>query len=259
MGLNPIILIVDDQEDARKMFGTFLERKGFKTILAANALEALRALKHHHVDLILTDYHMPQMTGMDLLREARVVSPQVPVIMMSGQADMKTAVETLREEAFDFLSKPVDSNDLLQTVTLCLRRFRSEPAGPVETGKDVGPVHCTQSDQHPVTILEFNRPLDEFSQKSFDVALRRLAADGEIQKAVIIVMRNVPYMNNVGMNFLLSTYKDWKSKGCAIAFTHLSEPVHKYLKLLGYLDFFPTFLNTKDALSFLGTRSGTAN
>ncbi len=252
MTANPLLVVVDDETDAREMFTKFLIRKGFRVEPAANALEAIRIVRKGGVDLVLTDFHMPEMSGLDLLREVRRMSDGLPVIVMSGQADIQTAVGVLREEAFDFLQKPVSSEELLETVRSALRRASEKTAEEVVPGRGVGPVYCTHpSGTSDVTLLEFNRPLDEHSQKGFDSAIRRLVTDGEIRNTVIIALRNVSYINNVGMNFLLTTFEDWKSKGRRIVFCQLSDPVYKYLKILGYLEYFPNALTVEDAMGIV--------
>lgn len=246
------ILVVDDEADVREMFAKFLTRKGYRTETAPNALEALRILRKGGVNLVLTDLQMPEFSGLELLREVRHMDAKIPVIMMSGQADLSTAVKALREEAFDFLQKPVDSNDLLETVRAAIARTRESAPSTVKDGRGVGPVYCTRAAGNPgVSVLEFNRPLDEHSSKAFDAAIRRFVSEGEIQAKVVIVLRNVTYMNNIGMNFLLSTFDDWKGQGRRVVMTQLSDPVYKYLKILGYLDYFPNAPTVQDALDLM--------
>lgn len=253
------VLIVDDDPAARKMFADFLKGRGFATVTAENALQGLRELRLGVVDLLLTDYQMPQMSGMELLLESRKILPHVPVILMSGAADLRTAVDALRNEAFDFLAKPVDSGDLLRTIDLALRRRAQATSNSMngsendQAGRGVGPIYCTRSKQNAeIVVLELNRPLDEHSQRAFESALRRLVGDGEIGKRVIFVLKNVNYINNVGLAFILNLYEEWKRRGIRIAFAQISDPVYKYLKMLGYLDYFPNFLNSEDASRYLG-------
>lgn len=228
----------------------FLERKGFKSIPVPNVLEATRTLKRGGIDLVLTDYQMPEMTGLDLIHEVHKAKLDIPVVLMSGSAEMRLAVDAIQAQAFDFLQKPVDSADLLSTIELALTRREPEKANS-SSGIGVGPVYCVRSEHNPaVTVLELNRPLDEFSQRPFESAIRRLLADGEIQNFVILGLRNVTYINNVGLNFLLSTYKDLKASGRKVVLTQISDTVYKYLKVLGYLDYFPNTLTMQDALAF---------
>ncbi|HNO26707.1 MAG TPA: response regulator, partial [Leptospiraceae bacterium] len=70
-----VILIVDDENDVREMFIKFLEKKGFDTVAASDALSAMRALKRGGIDLVLSDYQMPEMTGIELLQEIFKMHP----------------------------------------------------------------------------------------------------------------------------------------------------------------------------------------
>ncbi len=256
------ILVVDDEKDVLGMFEKYLRMRGFQVLTAPNVLEALRIQKRDAPDIILTDYNMPEMNGIDLLRELHKVEPGLPVIMMSGAADMRTAAEALREEAFDFLAKPVDAEELVRTIHLALARkavpFEPDPepepdVDPAAIGKVVGPVYSTRHQKHPaVTILNFNRPLDEHSQKGYEKALVRLENEGDLRKKMVIDLKNVSYINNVGLNFLVDTFKRWKSQKKETVFTQLSDPVYQYLKTLGYLDFFPVAATLAEALEDIG-------
>ncbi len=245
------VLIVDDDPEARGAFGSFLERKGYRVTESANALEAIRSIRRGDVDLLLTDYHMPEVNGMELLREARRSHPELPVIVISGAADLRTALQ-IQKEAFDFLTKPVDSGELIEVLKLALaQRDRPVAADKDEFARGVGPVYLhTNQDNPGISICEFNRPLDEYSQKAFEAALRRIQTDGDLLPRVVIVLRNVSYINSVGLGFLLALYEDWKTKH-RLVFTQLSDPVYRYFKTLGYLDYLPTAPTLPEALEFL--------
>lgn len=247
------LLIVDDEAPVREMFEKFLARKGYQVTTAPDALGALRICKRDVPDLVLADYQMPEMNGLELLRELRNTMPDVPVILMSGQVDMRRAIEALREHAFDFLSKPIDSNDLLDTIKRALDRSANVPVPeeiPKDAGKTVGPVVLEHRPSAPkVAVLTLCRPLDQFSQHAFEQAFRRLEEDGDIKQSVVVVMSNVTYINNIGLNILLEAYDRWKSQGKRAIFAQLSEPVHKYLKMLGYIGYFPIAPTIDEAIT----------
>ncbi len=233
------ILIVDDDPEVLESFQAYLQRKGFRCPIAPDALSAMRFVRKGNVDLVLTDYHMPEVTGLDLLKEVRAFDPKLPVILMSGAADMRQALETLREHAFDFLPKPIDSQELLQVIQLALAPRTTATPEPM-SGRGLGPVFCASPAEHPGTsVVYLNRPLDEHSVKAFDSALRQLRLEGAFQKRVVLALRNVSYINSVGLNFLLETLESWKQSGVRFALVEISDPVYRYLKLLGYLDYVP--------------------
>ncbi len=243
------VLIVDDEPDVRGMFERFLSRKGFLVTTAQNALEAVRICRRQPPDVILTDYTMPEMNGIELLREIRKFQPELPVILMSGTADMKTAVTALKEQAFDFLSKPVDSAELLAILGQALSRKRPEEEKVPDATRAIGPVVCIRSPETPeVSLLHFNRPLDEFSPRYFEEPLRRLALENELRSGIVLVLKNVEYINNVGLSYLLETIEKWKTHGHQVILTEMSSQLSKYLKTLGYLDYIPNTGSLADAI-----------
>ncbi len=244
------MLVVDDEEEVLETFQAFLQRRGYRCPIAPDAVSALRFVKKGSIDLVLTDYHMPEVNGLELLQEIRQVEPKLPVVLMSGAADMRQALGALREQAFDFLPKPIDSRELLEVIELALRKH-SPPSAP-EAGKGVGPVYATRAPGNPsVTILHFNRPLDEYSVKAFESALRQLTAGGELESRIVIALRHVSYINSVGLNFLLETLEAWKGSGFRFALVEISDPVYRYLKLLGYLDYVPNATNISKGVALV--------
>jgi len=194
--MNKKLLIVDDEPEVLAMFTKFLTRKGYGVSTARDALEALRMCKREKPDLILTDYSMPGMNGVDLLKELHITYPGMPAILMSGEADMRTAADALREQAFDFLRKPIDSNDLLSSIKLALEQFAREQAGPEEApldaGRVVGPVVARKIDDRPeIVLLTLSRPLDQHSLQAYEVAFRRLSEEGEISRSIVVTMSAV--------------------------------------------------------------------
>ncbi len=110
------ILIVDDEGSIRRTLRDILEFEKFKVTEAANGTECLNKVSKTKFDVILMDIKMPKMDGVEALERIRILSPDTPVIMISGHADIDTAVDTVKKGAFDFISKPPDLNRLLITV-----------------------------------------------------------------------------------------------------------------------------------------------
>lgn len=102
------ILIVDDEKNIREGLARSLEMDGYEVQLAENGITALNVLNGRNIDLVISDLKMPGMGGEELLR--RVVSdwPIVPFIILTGHGSIETAVQCMRNGAFDFLSKPVN-------------------------------------------------------------------------------------------------------------------------------------------------------
>jgi two-component system response regulator HydG len=112
------ILVVDDDDANRVTLERILKREGFGVRHAASGREALTTLRERSVDLVLTDLKMPGMTGIDLLKAAKTVDPDVEVVVMTAYGTVETAVEAMKEGAYDFVSKPLKR---LELVT-CLRK-----------------------------------------------------------------------------------------------------------------------------------------
>jgi DNA-binding NtrC family response regulator len=114
------VLVVDDDDQALRAVRALITAFGFKTICASSGADAMRVLEKQasEVDCILTDLYMPGVSGMDLLMHVRQARPDLPVVVVTGNADVPSAVTAIREGAFDFQLKPLSS----ETLTLALGR-----------------------------------------------------------------------------------------------------------------------------------------
>ena len=110
------ILVVDDERSIRFTVKAFLEKEGHFVETAEEAESALTALQSTSFDVIMTDIILPRISGVELLKKIRDISPHVQVIMMTGEPTLETASESLRLGAVDYLQKPVGKNDLLKAV-----------------------------------------------------------------------------------------------------------------------------------------------
>ena len=106
------ILVVDDEESHRIMLRAVLQEEGYEVAEAADGPDAIRAVEQEPFDLILLDIRMTTMDGIEALTEIRKLSPFVPVLMMTAYASVKTAVEALKAGAFEYLTKPLDIEEL---------------------------------------------------------------------------------------------------------------------------------------------------
>jgi len=106
------ILLVDDEKDIRELLGMLLVDLGFTVRTAENGEKALTSFREQRPDIILTDIKMPGMDGVELLRAVKSEAPEVEVIMISGHGDMHLAIESLKLEAADFITKPIDDEIL---------------------------------------------------------------------------------------------------------------------------------------------------
>lgn len=112
----PKILIVDDEKSIRNTLRDILEFEKYEVDEAGDGMECLVKLKQNKYDVLIMDIKMPKMDGMEALDRIQLLTPDTPVIMISGHANIDTAVEAVKKGAFDFISKPPDLNRLLITV-----------------------------------------------------------------------------------------------------------------------------------------------
>ncbi|MBM3963158.1 MAG: response regulator, partial [Planctomycetes bacterium] len=110
------LLIVDDEPDLRWVLRGLFEDEGFAVREAADGDEALRAVAEASPDVVLSDMRMPRVPGIELLRSLRRDAPEVPLVLLSAVEDLATAVEAVKEGAFDYQAKPYDPQRLLLSV-----------------------------------------------------------------------------------------------------------------------------------------------
>lgn len=119
------VLVVDDEGAIRYSVSKTLQRIGYEVEEASSGEEALEMLAKRDYDVILTDIRMPGLTGVDLLKRIKDISPDGIVILMTGYASLGTAVESLRLGAHDYLIKPSSSQDIRQSVARGIERARN--------------------------------------------------------------------------------------------------------------------------------------
>ncbi|HTP52544.1 MAG TPA: response regulator [Anaeromyxobacteraceae bacterium] len=118
------ILIVDDERFFRDLFQEMLTARGHQVRVAASGEEALRILAGERFDLLVTDLVMPGVDGISLLRDARARDPELAAVAVTGQEDVKLAVQAMKAGCEDFLTKPVDRAELAAVVERILERAR---------------------------------------------------------------------------------------------------------------------------------------
>ena len=106
------LLIVDDETDSREALAELASRWGYDVQTAADGTEALRRAIEWHPDVILTDLVMPNMDGLWLLRALRAELPDCPVVLLTGRGTVQTAVQAIKEGAYDFIEKPLEISRL---------------------------------------------------------------------------------------------------------------------------------------------------
>jgi DNA-binding NtrC family response regulator len=109
----PKLLIIEDEERMRRLFELVLKQEGYDLLLASTGEQGIRTL--HDVadlDLIVTDLQLGKQSGLDVLEAAKRALPDVPVLILTGYGTVKSAVEAMKKGAYDYISKPVDNEEL---------------------------------------------------------------------------------------------------------------------------------------------------
>ncbi len=114
--MKPVILLVDDEDTIRLFLEKTLREEGYEALTAATGTEALERTRSELPDLVLLDLKLPDMSGLDVLKQIKEEVPEVCVIMLTAFGDIETAVTAMKKGAFDFVSKPVNLEELLITI-----------------------------------------------------------------------------------------------------------------------------------------------
>lgn len=127
-----ILLIEDDLTFSRILEG-FLTRKGYQVTTAHKGKDGLRAFESKSFDFILLDYRLPDTTGMDILLEIRKTNAAVPIVIMTSFNDIRTAVKAIKSGAYEYITKPVNPDELLMILQQALKKEKDKektvPAG----------------------------------------------------------------------------------------------------------------------------------
>lgn len=118
------ILAVDDDPVIRNFISLLLNKYGYSVIACESATEAMDKLQDNKIDAVLTDIVMPVISGTELLEKIRNTNPDVPVILMTGYADLDTAVDAIKRGVFDFIIKPYKPEQIIHSVEKAVKYKR---------------------------------------------------------------------------------------------------------------------------------------
>jgi CheY-like chemotaxis protein len=127
------ILIADDDKGNRESLSDFLRDRGFDTVLAADGGEAVEIVQVELVHLVLTDLHMPRLTGLEALEIVRQINALLPAILMTADATRDVLRQALQVHVYSVIPKPVNANIVLHTLTRALAQvYGPKPEAPKE-------------------------------------------------------------------------------------------------------------------------------
>ncbi len=131
------ILVVEDDGNLRLLYQSVLERAGFSVVVASNGEEALLQLENYQIELIITDIMMPGMDGYELLKSLRETKSEVPVLMITAKADFEDKKRGFHLGTDDYMTKPVDVNEMVLRVEALLRRAKINHSSQLVIGKTI--------------------------------------------------------------------------------------------------------------------------
>lgn len=132
-----VVHVVDDDESARESLAFLLEAADFEVISHASPLALLDALPLEGAGCVITDMRMPEMSGLDLVRELNARGSRVPILMITGHGDIPLAVEAMRAGVVDFIEKPFSESRMLDALNRALASAPAPAAAvPVETSDE---------------------------------------------------------------------------------------------------------------------------
>lgn len=118
----PTLLIIEDEERMRRLFELVLKPVGYELVLASSGADAVRLIQDQSpFDLIITDLQLGAVSGMEVLEAAKQSMPDVPVLIITGYGTVKSAVEAMQKGAYDYISKPVDNEELKIIISRALQ------------------------------------------------------------------------------------------------------------------------------------------
>jgi len=112
----PRILIVDDDPGQRSLLDSFLRSQGFETVTVGSGEEALKVLSTGGISMMISDVRMPGLSGLETMHRARLEHAVLPILLVTAYADIREAVGAMRDGALNYLAKPIDLDELLDTV-----------------------------------------------------------------------------------------------------------------------------------------------
>ncbi|MDX5447439.1 MAG: sigma-54 dependent transcriptional regulator [Bacteroidota bacterium] len=135
------ILVIDDDPTFSLMISTFLSKKGYETSVVGTGKKGLEAIFNDRWDLILVDYKLPDLSGLDILETIKKERPETPSVLITNYADIRTAVRSIKIGAFEYVTKPVRPDELLAVVQRALETSGKETVTSRPKKRHLSPNH----------------------------------------------------------------------------------------------------------------------
>ncbi|MCG8618014.1 MAG: sigma-54 dependent transcriptional regulator, partial [Desulfobacterales bacterium] len=193
------ILVVDDKQMMRDSVTTTLSRAGFQPIAAPDGPTALELIERHRPAAMVTDLKMPGMDGLSLLRHALEREPNLPIILMTAYASVETAVQAMKDGAFDYIQKPFDGDELVVAVKRAAEHYRlkrenealrcnNEPGRHTQLIGESGPMRELRSQIDQIADSHSTVLITGESGTGKEVVARRIVALSPRKESVLLAV-----------------------------------------------------------------------
>ncbi len=118
------VLVVDDEQDVLQTLEEMLSELNFNPLIAQNGDKAMDIIENNKIDVVLSDIYMPETDGFELLKNVRAFDREIVFLMITGKPTIETAVQSIREGAYDYITKPFDMEDLRIKINRCIEKKR---------------------------------------------------------------------------------------------------------------------------------------
>lgn len=118
------VLVVDDEQDVLQTLEEMLNELNFNPLIAQNGDKAMDIIENNKIDVVLSDIYMPETDGFELLKNVRAFDREIVFLMITGKPTIETAVQSIREGAYDYITKPFDMEDLRIKINRCIEKKR---------------------------------------------------------------------------------------------------------------------------------------
>jgi len=193
------VLIIDDDPTICMMLQGLLKRKNFDADIVFSAGEALKKLETQQFDLVLSDFRLPDFDGLELLQKIKAIHPQIPVIIMTSYADIRTAVSAIKMGAFEYVTKPLNPDEILVLIHSALEKTQllkdSQKTSQKKSKKTIEFVrgnssNALQIDQYVklVAPTDMSVIIEGESGTGKEIAARRIHSESNRKKNVFVAV-----------------------------------------------------------------------
>jgi len=182
------ILVVDDENTLRHFLRLHLQEQGYHVTEAADGNTAMRLIDKNNFDVALVDLHLTDMDGLDIMRHLKQVAPKTSVIILTAYASVDSAIEALRQEAHDYLTKPFDTSELLASVADGIARQSATPTTSQETPSQVLQIKDLQLNQASRQVTRYDKIIN-LTPTEFDILATLMAQPDVAIDSITLIKR----------------------------------------------------------------------